>query len=127
MGQAGWRPIIAKFDGPGRAAAHEMWALYGPLRPAHEVAHRPVWAAIHEMWCITANTASTSTTSILPMRRSTCFHGPARAVAHAMWCPAILCYYILLRVVLQYHYYDVRAAHEAAHGLHAPRHGTARV
>ena len=31
--------ILSKFDEPGRAAAHEMWALYGPLRPAHEAAH----------------------------------------------------------------------------------------
>ena len=39
MGRVGPRPILSKFDGPGRAAAHEMWALYGPLRLAHEAAH----------------------------------------------------------------------------------------
>ena len=33
------RPIISKFDGPGRAAAHEMWAPYGPLNTAHEAAY----------------------------------------------------------------------------------------
>ena len=32
-------PIIQKFDGQGRAAAHEIWAPYGSLGPAHEVAH----------------------------------------------------------------------------------------
>ena len=35
MGRARSRPIDSKFDGPGRAAAHEMLALFGPLCPAH--------------------------------------------------------------------------------------------
>ena len=49
-------------DGPGRAAAHDMWALYGPLCPTHEAAHvftvfyGPARTAAHEMWGITATT-----------------------------------------------------------------------
>ena len=42
-GRAGPRPIVQIFDGPG-LAAHEMWALYGPLRPAHEAAYVFSWA-----------------------------------------------------------------------------------
>ena len=38
MGWAGTRPILWKFD-LGRATPHEMWAVYRPLRPPHEVAH----------------------------------------------------------------------------------------
>ena len=87
MGRVGARPILSKFDGPGRAAAHEMWALYGPLR-----AERSMWrpmcydgptrTAAHEMWCATATITTTST---VPMRPPTCFDGPARAVTHEMW------------------------------------------
>ena len=115
MGRAGPRPrpIISKFDRPGRAAAHEMRALHGPLCPAHEAAHvyGPVRAAAHEM-CTTANTTSTS---ILPMRRPTRFHGSARAASRNMCCTSVL-----LRSTIHYyfgHYYHVRPAHEAAHGL----------
>ena len=39
MGRAGPQTILSKFDGPGRAAAREIWPLYGPLRPAHQAAH----------------------------------------------------------------------------------------
>ena len=39
MSRAGLRPIISKFDGPGRATAHEMWVPYGPLSAAHEATH----------------------------------------------------------------------------------------
>ena len=51
MGRAGPRPIIedivwvaprlimSKIDGPGRATAREIWALFGPLRPADDAAH----------------------------------------------------------------------------------------
>ena len=46
------------FDGPARIAAHEMWRT----------------------------TATTTTTSTVPMRQPTCFDGPARAVPHEMWC-----------------------------------------
>ena len=35
---------LRKYDGPGRAVAHEMWALYGPLHPAHDAAHVFSWA-----------------------------------------------------------------------------------
>ena len=31
--------MLPKLDRPFRAADHEMWVLYGPLRPAHEAAH----------------------------------------------------------------------------------------
>ena len=75
---------LLKIGGPGRAAAHEMWALYGPLHPAHKAAHvfsRAGPAATNEMRC---TTATTTTTSILPMTRPTCFHGLARAAAHEM-------------------------------------------
>jgi len=71
-----WWPIISKFDGPGWAAAHEMWALYGPHRPAHEAAHvfdGPAWIVAREMWCTTAATA----TSTVPMGPPMCF-GPGR-------------------------------------------------
>ena len=44
MGRAGPQPIIQKIDGPGRGAVHDMWALYGPFRPAHEAAHVFSWA-----------------------------------------------------------------------------------
>ena len=36
MDPTGPRPIISKFDGSGRGAAHEMWAKYQLIRPAHE-------------------------------------------------------------------------------------------
>ena len=86
MGWVGAPPILGNFDGPGRAAAHEMWALYGPLRPAHEAAYMfdgPARTAAHEMLC---TAATTTTTSTVPMRPPTCFDGPARAVAHEIWC-----------------------------------------
>ena len=72
--------------------------------------HGPVRVAAHEMWCTIATT--TTATSILPIRRPTCFHRPARVAAHEMWCTTVL----HTKVLLQY-YYDVRAAHETAHGL----------
>ena len=43
----------------------------------------PAGTAAHEMWC---TTATTTTTSTVPMRPSTCFDGPARPVAREMWC-----------------------------------------
>ena len=63
IGRAGPRPILSKFDGPGRTAAHEMR-------------------------CTSATTTTTTTTrtSTVPMRPPTCFDGPARAVVHEMWC-----------------------------------------
>ena len=33
------RARLLKIDGPGGAPAHEMWAPYGTLCPAHEAAH----------------------------------------------------------------------------------------
>ena len=39
LGRAGPRLTKYKFDGPGRAATHEMWALHGPAHSVHEVAH----------------------------------------------------------------------------------------
>ena len=87
MGRAGPRPILSNFDGPGRAAAHEMWDLYARLRPAHEAAHvfdEPARTAAHEIWGTTATINNTTTTSTVPMRRPMCFDGPARAVAYAM-------------------------------------------
>ena len=32
-------PIIQRFDGQGRAVAHDIWTLYGSLGPAHGAAH----------------------------------------------------------------------------------------
>ena len=46
-----------------------------------------------------------------------CFHGPARAAAHEIWCIyySTILYHSLL--LLQYNYNDVRPLDEAAHGL----------
>jgi len=77
-----------KWDGMGRAAAHEMWSLYGPLRPALEADH-VFWQAGPDRcpWDPVYYTATTLTFTV-PMRPPTCFDGPARAVAHEMWCTA---------------------------------------
>ena len=56
MSRVGARPILSKMDGPGRSAAHEMWALYGPFRAERS------------------------------MRRPMCYDGPTRTAAHEMWC-----------------------------------------
>ena len=72
----------------GRAAAHDMCAVYGPLPPAHEAAHvfsraGPDRGPRDEVYyCYYYHYSSTKST--LPVRRPMCFHGPARAVAHAM-------------------------------------------
>ena len=42
----------------------------------------PARTAANDTWC---TTASTTTTSTVPMRPPTCFDGPALAVAHEMW------------------------------------------
>ena len=93
MGRAGPRPSIHKFDGPGRAAVHEIWALYGPPRPAHMAAHvlsrdspgRGPWDVVYILLYYTIYYyfySTTTTTPALPMRRPTGFlvprHGPAR-------------------------------------------------
>ena len=86
MGRAGPRLTKLKFDGPGRAAAHEMWTLYGPLRPAHEAAHvfwrtgpdrcpRDVVYDFYCYYCDDVHRADEATHM---------FDGLARAVAHDM-------------------------------------------
>ena len=69
MERAGPRLILSKFDGPGRAAPHEMWTVYRPHRPAHEgpiCFDGPTGTATIEMWCTAS--APTSTTSTVPKR-----------------------------------------------------------
>ena len=44
MGRSGRGPSFEKLM--GRAAAHEMWAAYEPLRFAHEAAHVFSWAGL---------------------------------------------------------------------------------
>ena len=41
----------------------------------------PARTATHEMWCITATTTTTST---VPLRSLACFYEPPRAVAHEL-------------------------------------------
>ena len=75
----------SKLDGPGRAAAHEIWASVELHCSAHEVAHvlsRATRATAHDKWC----TDATMTTSTRSMRRPTRSRGTARAAAPDLWC-----------------------------------------
>ena len=75
-----------------------MWALYGPLRPAHEAAmcfDGPARTATHEMWCTAATTTATSAVTMRPL---TCFDGPVRAAAHVMYnCDLFGCAWVVIR------------------------------
>ena len=99
--------------GPGRAGPDRSENCDGPGRAGPSIL-KMCWAGPWVYY-----TATTTTTSILPMRRPTCFDRPARAAAQEMWCTTVLLYTWYL-VLLQYYYDDVHVAHEAAHGLSPP-------
>ena len=148
MGRAGLRPIVWKFDGPGRAAAHHLkirWAglgcssscenLMGRAGPRPTICglymgrfapmrrpttfQKPARATAHEMWCTVAAIMCAKAKSTLTMTCPTRFCGPARAAAHHMLCA--------LSTTI-YDDFDVRPAH-ARQLTHIcwPRHGPARV
>ena len=73
MGQAGPRPMrYGLYMGRSARPTRLPMCFDGPAR-----------TVASEMWC---TTATTTTTSTVPLRRPTCFDGLARAVAHEMWC-----------------------------------------
>ena len=101
IGRAALRPVVSKFDGRGRVAAHRLEILIGRAgprpkrfglymgRPAESIRrpirfHGPARAAAYEMWCTVAAIICTMTKATLPMRWPTRFCGPARAAAHDM-------------------------------------------
>ena len=73
MGLVGPRPMrCGLYMGRSARSMRRPMCFDGPPR-----------TAAHEMWC---TTATTTTTSTVPMTPSTRFDGPAPAVVHEMWC-----------------------------------------
>ena len=72
MGRGGLRPMRCGLcmDRSARPMRRPMYFLTGRT-------------AAHEMWC---TTATTTTTSTVPIKSPTCFDGLTRAVVHEMWC-----------------------------------------